>query len=150
MYYGNGEAGRGLSLAPRQRRGDNTAPLSIGGLSNNPAGIRFAALGRTPFGRGKVKLQWEVKPSGTAFDGTGLGQSLSWMDTGTAGVALNELVGGQAASSRYHWRVRLLYNKATGAPQQASRWLTVQPQMDRTVFRTGAAVPVAVSHYSVE
>jgi hypothetical protein len=151
VYYGNGEAGPGRSLACRQGRADGTAALALGGCHNDPAGVRLAALGRTPYGRAKVKLQWEMKPASAAFDATGVGQSATWLDTGTAGAALNELVGGQAANSRYHWRVRLLYNKAAALPQQASRWISLEPLAGtRTLFRTGAAVPVSLSSYTIE
>ncbi|MEW5985467.1 MAG: VCBS repeat-containing protein [Chloroflexota bacterium] len=122
VYYGNGSAG--LSLSPRQRRSDNSAPLAHLGRSEDNA-FRLALLGRTPFGRGKVKLQWEVKPLGVLFDGTGLQQSATWLDTGTAGVQLNQLVSNLAADTVYHWRVRLLYHPATTPFQQYSRWLTM-------------------------
>ncbi len=59
VYYGN--AG-GLSLRPQQRRSDNSAPVALLGQSDQPDRFRLALLGRTPFGRGKVKLEWEVKP----------------------------------------------------------------------------------------
>ena len=151
VYYGNGEAGRGLSLVPGQRAGDDTAPLSVGGLSNNPAGIRLVALGRTPYGVGKVRLQWEIKPFSAPFDGTGLGEGASWAGTGITGAALNELIGGQAPNSRYHWRVRLLYSKPPAMPQPAGRWLTLPPQPPGLpLFRTGPAVPLVISGYLVE
>ena len=68
VYYGNGG---GVSLHPRQRRGDNAAPIAPGGKSDRTDGFRLALLGRTPFGRGQVKLEWEVKPLGVLFDGQG-------------------------------------------------------------------------------
>jgi YD repeat-containing protein len=82
-------------------------------------------LGRTPFGRGQVKLEWEVKPLGELFDGKDTGPSASWQDTGTAGVELSELVDGLARDTAYHWRVRLRYHPAGTPFQQASRWLTM-------------------------
>ena len=123
MYYGND--GPGLSLEPRQRRSDDSAPIAHLGASDNPVSFRLAALGRTPFGRGFVKLEWEVKPLGTLFDGTGTEQSASWYDTGTAGAELSELVSGLSVNTMYHWRVRLLYDPATTPFQQHSRWFTM-------------------------
>ena len=123
VFYGNG--GAGLSLNPRQRRSDNSAPIAQLGQSDSLNAFRLALLGRTPFGRGLVKLEWEVKPLGVLFDGSGTQQSTTWMDTGMAGAGLNELVSGLSANTAYHWRVRLRYHPATTPFQQYSRWLTM-------------------------
>jgi len=122
VYYGN--AG-GLSLNPRQRRSDDRGPIAQGGQSDRPDAFRLALLGRTPFGRGNVKLEWEVKPRGVLFDGAGLHQSAAWLDTGAAGAQLSELVSGLAANTLYHWRLRLRYHPATTPFQQYSRWLAM-------------------------
>jgi hypothetical protein len=122
VYYGN--RGAGLSLNPRQRRWADSAPVAPLGLSKGNA-FRLALLGRTPFGRSKVKLEWEVKPLGTLFDGTGIQQSAAWMDSGTAGVELSELVRSLLANTVYHWRARLHYHPANTPFQQYSRWLTM-------------------------
>jgi hypothetical protein len=123
LYYGNENAG--LSLRPQQRRLDDAAPIAPQGRSDSTGGFRLAGLGRTPYGRGRVKLEWEVKPLGILFDGTGTQQSASWFDTNTPGVALNEPITGLTALTPYHWRARLLYDPATTPFQQASRWFTV-------------------------
>ena len=123
VYYGNG--GRGASLRPQQRRADDMVPIAQLGTSKPWLGFRLAALGRTPFGRGKLKLEREVKPLGTSFNGMGTQASASWMDTGTAGAALDELVTSLAYQTVYHWRVRLRYHPVTTPFQQRSRWLTV-------------------------
>jgi uncharacterized repeat protein (TIGR01451 family) len=123
LYLGGG--GPGVTLRPQQRRSDDVAPVAALGMTDSPTGFRVAALGRSPFGRGQVKLQWEVKPLGTLFDGTGAQTSGSWMDSGTAGAALSELVTGLSQGGVYHWRTRLLYHPVTTPYQQAGRWLTV-------------------------
>lgn len=123
LYYGNG--GDGLDLGPRQMRTDGAAPIAPLGMSDSPTAFRLALLGRTPFGRGKVKLEWEVKPLGTLFDGTGTQQSASWVDTGTAGVELDELVDDLSPGMAYHWRMRLHYHPTAALFQPHSRWLTV-------------------------
>ncbi len=122
LYPGNGSYG--LSLVPQQRRADDSAPIAHGGQSDSATSFRLAALGRSPFGRGKVKLEWEVKPLGTPFDGTGTQQSANWLDSGTAGAAFNELVTGLSANTLYHWRVRVRYHPASKPFQQYSRWFT--------------------------
>ncbi|MDX9954016.1 MAG: integrin alpha [Anaerolineae bacterium] len=123
LFYGNG--GDGLEVIPRQRRADDSAPVAPGGQSTNPTGVRLAALARMPLGRGQVRFQWEIKPEGVAFDGTGLGQS-TWQDSGTAGYAFDELVGSLTFETRYHWRARIMGRPANAASSSAityrSRW----------------------------
>jgi hypothetical protein len=121
VYYGNGEAGRGLSLRPQVRRGDDSAPVQTHGIAEE--NVRITALGRTPYGRSKVKLECEVKPFGTAFNGTGTSISAAWTDTGTAGTVLNELISGMEGGLK-HWRARLLYNPSTTPYQSKSRWFS--------------------------
>ena len=124
VYYGN--AGGGLDVRPRQRRADGSAPVAPGGQSISPTEARLAALARTPFGRSQVRLEWEVKPEGTAFDGSGLGQS-AWQDGGTAGYAFDELVSSLSFETRYHWRARIAGRPANAATNSVvtyrSRWL---------------------------
>ncbi|MCK4414564.1 MAG: FG-GAP repeat protein [Candidatus Eisenbacteria sp.] len=108
VYYGNG--GDGLDRIPRQARKDNYAPIAVLGLSDSGAGFRMKALGRTPAGRGRVCLQYEVKPAGTPFDGMGLITG-SVFDTGMpsgggSAVALEEVVTGLLGNSLHHWRLR--------------------------------------------
>ena len=143
VYAGNGGLGR--SLAPRTRQADDTAPVAYGGRSDASTAFRLAALGRSPFGRTKVKLEWEVKPLGTSFNGSGTSQSADWQDTTTAGASLNELVSGLTAVTPYHWRVRVRYHPAGNPFAQYSRWVT-QPWVgaQETRLRTGpAAAPTA-------
>ncbi len=121
VYYGNG--GGGLDVRPQQRRADDSVPIAHLGQSITDA-FRLALLGRTPFGRGLVKLEWEVKELDTPFDGTGLEQSATWLDTGTAGAAIDELVEDLLPSTVYHWRMRLRYHPAVTPWQQCSRWIT--------------------------
>jgi hypothetical protein len=122
VYVGNGGLGR--SLAPRTRRADDTAPVAYGGRSDSTAGFRLAALGHGPFGRTRVKLEWEVKPLGTSFNGSGTSRSAAWQDAPTAGASLNELASGLTLATPYHWRVRLQYHAASSPFAQHSRWVT--------------------------
>jgi len=120
LYSGNGG---GLSVRPQQRRTDDSAPIAPLGRSDAPGSFRLAGLGRTPFGRSRVRLEWEVKPSGTLFNGLGTQRSVTPLDTGTAGASLSELALG--LNGAYHWRVRLLYDTAKTPLAQRSRWFTV-------------------------
>jgi hypothetical protein len=123
VYYGN--AGPGKSLNPRQLNPDGSSPVAPLGRSEDSTSFTLAALGRTPYGRAKVRIEWEVKPYGTPFDGVGTQKSASWTDTVTSGVELQELVTGLSDNTLYHWRVRFLYDPASVPYQQHSRWLTI-------------------------
>ena len=114
-FYGNG--GNGMDRAPLQLRSDNTAPIYLLGFSDQETTFRLKARGRSAGGRGLVRLEWEVKPLGVLFDGTGLDQGSDAFDTGTPGaqgsvVVLNELAGGLATDTVYRWRARV----ATDSP----------------------------------
>jgi hypothetical protein len=121
VYYGNPGS---MSLVPRQRMANHDLTISPQARSDSSSSFRLALLGRTPFGRAKVKLQWEVRPRGTLFNGVPTGQSAGWIDTGTTGTQLNELVSGLSANTLYHWRVRL-YSPVTTPFQSFGRWLTI-------------------------
>jgi len=145
LFYGN--ATSGLSLTPQQRRTDDTAPIAQLGLSDQSDQFSLSVLGRTPYGRGKVKLEWEVKPNGTPFDGTGTQKSTGWLDTGTAGAAIDELVQGLTVGNLYHWRMRLLYHPVTTPFQQYSRWFSSPANV---VFTGGGnSAPVITGQNSV-
>ena len=65
IYYGNGgPGGGGISLRPRQRRSNDLGEIALRGTSEDRYGFRLLLIGRTPFGRGKVKLEWEDSRSG--------------------------------------------------------------------------------------
>ena len=121
VYFGNG--GRGASVRPQQRRADDAAPIVLGLRSRTPGSFRLAALGRGALGRGLVKLEWEVKARGRAFDGTGTQRSAAWTDSGTAGTAMSALTSGLEPNA-WHWRVRLLYKTSTSPFLQSSRWFS--------------------------
>ena len=120
LYYGGG--GRGLSLTPQQRRYDDSVPIAHLGRSDDRDGFRLAAVGRSPFGRGKVRLQTEVKPFGTALNGTDLQTTAAWTDSGLAGTALTNVVDFLEIVGGYHWRARILYDPVTLPFQVAGRW----------------------------
>jgi len=116
LYYLNGRVSgldHGLDRIPRQARGDGTAPIALLGKADSETAFRLLGRGRTPAGRGQIRLQWEVKPLGTPFDGTGLGAS-SVVDTGSPAVGLgsavsfDEPVTGLSEGTFYHWRSRIV------------------------------------------
>jgi len=123
VYYGNG--GAGIALRPQQRRKDDTGPVSANGMTDSTDGFRLSLLGRTPFGRGLVRLEKEVKPAGAPFNGAGTMISPSWVDTGIGGSIFNELVGGLSDSTQYHWRIRLQYDSVSNPFLGNGRWIAV-------------------------
>jgi len=123
VYFGN--EGPALSLDPRQRRTDDEAPIAHLGTSDAD-GFNLHLLGRTPFGRGRVRLESEVKPLGAAFDGlnTIFGDA-AYHDTGLSGIELSVPVTGLDDATPYHWRIRLLYDTVTTPFAPHSRWITI-------------------------
>ena len=108
LFYGNGSAG--LDRRPRQARLDGTA-IALLGRSDSPTSFQLRALGRTPAGRGSVRMIYEVKPISQPFLGTVTQQS-PLVDTGAPGASGSvfdefvELASG-LADGNYKWRVRL-------------------------------------------
>jgi hypothetical protein len=121
VYYGDG--GPGVALRPQQRRADDLAPIVDGGRSRESGSFRLGTLGRSPFGRGRVRLESEVKPLGRPFDGADTQQG-PWLDSDIAGAVFNELIT-DLEPGPYHWRLRLHYDPVTTPLQSASRWFTV-------------------------
>jgi hypothetical protein len=110
VYFGNG--GDGLHRIARQARSDDSKPIALLGLSGSADGFLLKAVGRTPAGRGNVRLQCEVKPLGTPFNGSGLVTGPAH-NTGVPGgggsvVGLSELLSGLTSNTLYHWRLRTL------------------------------------------
>jgi hypothetical protein len=109
LYFNDGF---GRHRVPRQLRADTRGPIAALGMSYLVDQFILSTLGRTPAGRGNVRLQVEVKPFGTPFDGGGLVTG-SARNTGVPGsqgsaVALEQLVTGLSANTLYHWRLRVL------------------------------------------
>jgi len=114
----------GLARIPRQARTNDAAPIAIRGSSDSPSAFLLKVLGRTPAGRGRVRLQHEVKPAGVPFDGSGLVAGV-WAATsapGTGGstVPLTLLASSLAPGTLHHWRLRIVTDSPYFPP---SRWL---------------------------
>jgi hypothetical protein len=108
LYYGGGVDG--LDRIPRQTQTNGATLLGIGGMSDSETEFRVRARGRTPAGRGRVRLLVEAKPLGTAFDGVVTAAS-SPVLTGPAGASgsvtsFNQSVAGLTEGTFYHWRAR--------------------------------------------
>ena len=136
VFYGNG--GVGVSRAPRQARVNATAPIDLLGQSDSESSVRLKALGRTPAGRGKLRLESEVKSLGAPFNGSATQRS-GVQDSGLPGgsgssTSFDFVANGLNFGTPYRWRMRTL----SGSPFfPHSPWLTM-PYNGRseTDFRT--------------
>jgi hypothetical protein len=110
LFYGN--ARTGLRRLPRQMCVNGWEPIVPLGRSDAETGFRLQATGRTPLGRGRVRLQYEVKPAGVPFNGAGLitGPPVWTAEPVEDGseAQLAEIVGNLSTFSLYHWRLRTL------------------------------------------
>jgi len=110
LFLGNQDGG--LPRAARQWRTDETAPIAPLGLSDGEDALRLKVLGATPAGRDSVRMEFEVRPLGTAFTGDGLTFG-PWIDSGApvegvgSRVELSRVYYGLDGQSAYHWRVRV-------------------------------------------
>nr|MCU0253129.1 integrin alpha [Acidobacteriota bacterium] len=141
-FYRGGGWGSDSSLRMQQRRASDAAPIVPPGASDGASGFRLALSARSPFGPTRVALEWEVKPLGVPFDGTGLGRGAwveSWDDP-TGRAALDELVTGLAAATPYHWRARMRYQSVTSPLQPHGRWMAIAAQgWQEAMLRTATA-----------
>ena len=143
LYYGN--QGDGLERIPRQARHDDSGPIDLLGRSSSLSSFRVKALGRTAAGRGRVRLEVEVKPLGVPFNGTGLTTG-SLFNTGTpnaAGstVSLSVLASGLAPETPYHWRLRITSNSPLFP---GKRWFSMPMNaITETDLRTRGTIGIA-------
>ena len=121
VYFGND--GPGVSLRPRQQHVDGK-PLATLGISDEEQEFRVSLRAGTPFGRGRISLEVEVKPLGVDFDG---------VDTFLWGGSQNAVPGSDKYlvphslhfGTPYHWRARWRYDQITTPWMPASRWVTI-------------------------
>ena len=109
LHYGGG--GDGVDRRSQQRRADGAAPIAPLGISDSGVSFRVRANGRTPAGRGRIRVEIETKPLGTPFDGTGLVRAADFADSGSPQAAgsflsVEELIGGLNGRTTYRWRYR--------------------------------------------
>ena len=106
-----GNRGGGLDRSPRQLRTDGMSFISALGWSDSETAFRIRMNGRSPAGRGKIRLQREVLPAGIRFTGTKIIE-LPWVETGLpvpgigSAAILEDLVEGLELGTPYHWRLR--------------------------------------------
>jgi hypothetical protein len=122
LFFGGG--GPGVPYLPRQRQSDTLKNIPPLGASSNDE-LLVSLLPRSPFGRGKAKIEWQVEPLQTTITaapgdyvrGTG------WWNTGS-GTPVTGLPSDLPAGV-WHWRARLLYRPSSVPWLPASRWFHI-------------------------
>jgi FG-GAP repeat/FlgD Ig-like domain/FG-GAP-like repeat len=110
LFYGNDS--RGLARSPRQWHSDLATRLGPLGMSDSGTGFGISVRGRTPAGRGNVRVEYEVKEFGTAFNGTGTVMG-DWTNTGAPSglpgsvVDISQAMTGLSNGALVKWRARL-------------------------------------------
>lgn len=122
LFLGGG-GGICLPIRPEQRRLDFSVPIGPGGIATGGA-FRLSVLGRSPFGRGGVKLEAQ-----TASVGGSLLPSLNplqagccYTDSGLTGTPLTLLTGVDLGAGL--WRMRTHYDPVDSPFQSHGPWYT--------------------------
>ena len=114
----------GLPRIPRQARANGSAPIAILGRSDSPSSFELRTIGRMAGGRGRVRMQVEIKPANVLFNGTGIVNGTftptSFPGPDGSTISMGLLAGGFNPGALYHWRLRV----ATDSPYfPHSRWM---------------------------
>jgi len=132
--YNNGQASEGAAFIYLGNKGTNkknnlrlyntdlTTPISHSNI-NNPNLFGAGLFSKSPLGRAKGRLVWEVKQQGQAFSGNPITNSVSYYDRqvsftdmGIAGIELKNQV--QKRGKQTKIRIRTEYSKATAITGQ--------------------------------
>ena len=128
-FHAGGGGGGNRTPLPRQIVAHSATPIARLGQSDEPDQFRMRVLAFTPFGRSRVALETEVKPTGQPFDGTGTYfsplYSPVYQDGGLGGFTFNRVRNGLISGRTYHWRARVRYSPAQCPFQPGGRWLTI-------------------------
>ncbi len=153
IFLHPGNQGNGLPRIPRQAQYDGSAPIDLLGAANVQTAWNLRALGRCPAGRTKLRMEYELKPVGVAFDGSI--QVGAYTDTGApvnpdgSAVALEQPVTGAVSETAYHWRLRF---RSRSPYFEYSPWIGLPyNSLTETDLRTAlagtAATPVAATQF---
>ncbi|MBK7952130.1 MAG: FG-GAP repeat protein [Deltaproteobacteria bacterium] len=142
VFLGNSQ---GRVVLARQFRGDGS------GIAVQPGGSAYAAdafeasvFVRSAVGRERGKVELEACPVGSAFGAPACRNQISpsWVDLGTAGAEIRQVVTGLAPDRSYSWRARLLtipYSSTQSAITpivHRSPWFRVQARANTGDLRT--------------
>jgi len=121
LYYGGGRLNR--VVHPRQRNRFNGRPLARLGMADSYRDVDLQHVCYSPFGNSTIRPEYELKPAGQPFDGTGIVQ-LGAIDLVThPNFDQTIAISGLTAGASYHWRLRYRYDKGKQPYQPESRWI---------------------------
>jgi len=131
IFLFRGNQARSLDRRTRQLDADLVTPMSTNSVDfANFSWFGIGHRARSPIGRTRGKLRWEVVFEGQPFTGSPItnsvantGMGAAWTDLGVGGVEIRELIAKVPGHLRYKWRVRVEYplNKLIDG-QRFSRW----------------------------
>jgi hypothetical protein len=109
LFYGNlrFNGTDALPKAPLMRHAGTSQPYALLDRTSGGGSFDVSAIATTAAGRGRVRLEWEVKPLGTAFSFGGVGRG-SWQSSGSPGAPVRLAANvGAAPALLMHWRARV-------------------------------------------
>lgn len=121
LYLGGG--GNGRLIHPRQMVPNQSRSISKMGRSEN-AGWNMGIMEYSPFGRGKVKTQFDINILQFLLDGTYTFIPDTWDDL-TNNTIAHDISVYSYENTIWHWRARVLYNSATCPYQIHGPWITI-------------------------
>lgn len=139
IYEGNSDS---VPLTLRQMRSDSSAPIAPLGLAHNLS-FQIGMLLRTPYGRGSVRMQWQVAPLSSAFNLVDHPiQSSSWMNSDVSGLTWYQQSAPSFPAGPWKWRARVAYRATTSPFQKNSRWFSIPGNSTtETDLRSTTATP---------
>jgi UDP-3-O-[3-hydroxymyristoyl] glucosamine N-acyltransferase len=103
------------------RRAGTSTPIAAGGPSTGSSFDVAATRALSPFGRGGVKVQVEVKTAGAGYNSVGLVSAASFVDSGISGALSTRNVA-ITVGQRLEWRARVVYDPSDAFPQGHGPW----------------------------
>jgi hypothetical protein len=104
VYYGS--TSTDMSLIPKQLNSNGNQITTGARIATSTYQINLT--GRLPMGRTRARIVYELKETGTNFNGTNLVYG-NWFDTGLKGTSSSVTITGLQANKNYHWRAREQY-----------------------------------------
>ena len=121
LWYGGPGADVVPATRPPRARQLDGSPLAPGNRSDSVGFEVFWPSAWLPEGPGRVRIQVEVKPGGTPFDGSGLTAPATFSPLLTPSD-LTFIVDGLVADTAYHWRARLERDPSQAPITPVTRW----------------------------
>jgi len=125
VYYGNGA---GANAKVQQFKLTSGLPVSAGNLTGKDGQVKLQLFGKSPYGRSKGKLVYELKTNGNSFSGSPLTNSVSGTGVGTfsdlllTGKNLPVDLSGLILNKEYTWRARVQYKLTSNPYQKFGPW----------------------------